>query len=70
VLYQKGWIDDPKGKAKSVVHTDEGARLAEDHLQRHFGAEPAAGTAPPNSACTRQRADGNTPSAPLVMRGR
>jgi hypothetical protein len=38
VLYQKGWIDDPKGKAKSVVLTDEGARLAEDLLQRHFGA--------------------------------
>ena len=28
VLYQKGWIDDPKGKAKSVVLTDEGAQLA------------------------------------------
>jgi len=39
VLYQKGWIDDPKGKAKSVVLTDEGARLAEDFLQRHFGAQ-------------------------------
>ena len=37
-LYQKGWIEDPKGKAKSVVLTDEGARLAEDLLQRHFGA--------------------------------
>ena len=38
VLYQKGWIDDPKGKAKSVVLTDESARLAEDLLRRHFGA--------------------------------
>jgi hypothetical protein len=37
VLYQKGWIDDPKGKAKSVVLTDEGARLAEEFLHRHFG---------------------------------
>jgi hypothetical protein len=37
VLYQKGWIDDPKGRAKSVVLTDEGARLADDLLQRHFG---------------------------------
>jgi hypothetical protein len=37
VLYQKGWIDDPKGKAKSVVVTDEGARLADDLLRRHFG---------------------------------
>jgi Domain of unknown function (DUF6429) len=37
VLYQKGWIADPKGKAKSVVLTDEGARLARDLLTRHFG---------------------------------
>lgn len=37
VLYQKGWIADPKGKAKSVVFTDEGARLAQDLLARHFG---------------------------------
>jgi Domain of unknown function (DUF6429) len=36
LLYAKGWIDDPKGKAKSVVLTDEGARLAEDLLQRLF----------------------------------
>lgn len=36
VLYQKGWIADPKGKAKSVVFTDEGARLARDLLARHF----------------------------------
>ena len=37
VLYQKGWIADPKGKARSVVFTDEGARLAQDFLTRHFG---------------------------------
>jgi hypothetical protein len=36
-LYQKGWIADPKGKAKSVVLTDEGAKLAQVMLQRHFG---------------------------------
>jgi hypothetical protein len=36
-LYQKGWIGDPKGKAKSVVLTDEGAHLAEAFLTRHFG---------------------------------
>ena len=36
-LYEKGWIADPKGKAKSVVLTDEGAKLAEVLLQRHFG---------------------------------
>jgi hypothetical protein len=37
VLYEKGWIDDPRGKAKSVVLTAEGAQLAQDLLQRHFG---------------------------------
>ena len=36
-LYERGWIGDPKGKAKSVVFTDEGARLAEEFLTRHFG---------------------------------
>ena len=36
VLYQQGWIADPKGKAKSVVLTDDGARLARDLLVRHF----------------------------------
>ena len=36
-LFERGWICDPKGKAKSVVLTDEGARLAEQFLQQHFG---------------------------------
>ena len=36
-LHKKGWIADPKGKAKSVVFTEEGARLAQDLLARHFG---------------------------------
>jgi hypothetical protein len=36
-LYEKGWIADPKGKAKSIVFTDEGARLAEAFLTKHFG---------------------------------
>ena len=39
VLHEKGWIADPKGKAKSVVLTPEGAILAETLLQRHFGVQ-------------------------------
>ena len=35
-LYERGWINDPKGKAKSVVFTAEGAKLAEEFLKRHF----------------------------------
>ncbi len=37
LLFEKGWISDPKGKSKSVVLTPEGARLAEEFLTKHFG---------------------------------
>jgi hypothetical protein len=36
-LYQRGWIHDPKGKAKSVLITPLGTQLAEEFLERHFG---------------------------------
>lgn len=36
-LHQKGHISNPKGKAKSVVLTEEGARRAEELFQKHFG---------------------------------
>lgn len=36
-LYQRGWIYDPKGKAKSVVITSSGVELAGEFLRRHFG---------------------------------
>ena len=35
-LHARGWISDPKSKAKSVVLSDEGSRLAEDLFRRHF----------------------------------
>jgi hypothetical protein len=37
-LYEKGYILDPKSKAKSVVFTDEGFQLAEDLFKRHFAS--------------------------------
>ncbi len=37
LLFEKGWITDPKSKAKSVVLTDEGERLAGEFLRKHFG---------------------------------
>jgi hypothetical protein len=37
LLFEKGWITDPKSKAKSVVLTDEGERLALEFLRKHFG---------------------------------
>lgn len=38
VLYEKDWIYDPKGKAKSLVLTEEGAKRAEEFFRRHFVA--------------------------------
>ena len=36
-LYEKGYIADPKGKAKSVVMTDEGVARAEELFKQLFG---------------------------------
>ena len=41
-LYERGLIDDPRSKAKSVALTDEGARLAEQLFAELFGVEEAA----------------------------
>jgi len=41
LLHERGWIHDPKGKAKSVVLTEEGLERAEEFLQRHFAKHPA-----------------------------
>ena len=35
-LHQKGYISDPRGKAKSVVFTEGGAKRAEELFKRHF----------------------------------
>ncbi len=37
LLFEKGWIVDPKSKAKSIVLTEEGERLAGQFLRKHFG---------------------------------
>lgn len=37
-LHAKGYISDPKSKAKSVVLTEEGARRARELFERHFGS--------------------------------
>ncbi|MEK6698114.1 MAG: DUF6429 family protein [Nitrospirota bacterium] len=35
-LHEKGYISDPKSKAKSVALSDEGARPAEELFKKHF----------------------------------
>jgi len=36
LLYENGWITDPKTKAKSVVLTEDGEKLAEELFQKYF----------------------------------
>ena len=36
-LYAKGYISDPKSKAKSVAFSEEGERQARKLFERHFG---------------------------------
>ena len=36
-LHEKGYISNPKSKVKSVLLTEEGARLSEELFKKHFG---------------------------------
>ena len=36
-LFRRGWIHDPKSKARSVVLTEEGHARARELFDRHFG---------------------------------
>lgn len=36
-LFEKGYIGDPKGKAKSVALTEEGEKLSKELFIKHFG---------------------------------
>lgn len=38
LLFERGWIHDPKSKAKSVVVTEEGLDRAEQFLQQYFSS--------------------------------
>jgi hypothetical protein len=38
-LYEKGYISDPKGKAKSVRMTDDGRAKSEEIFRRLFATE-------------------------------
>lgn len=36
-LYEKGYISDPKSKARSVQMTEEAVQLSKKLFQKHFG---------------------------------
>jgi len=53
-LHEKGYIGNPKSKAKSVHLTEEGARLSEALFEKHFGLSSQANaglTAPAPKSC-------------------
>jgi hypothetical protein len=35
-LYEKGYIDNPKSKAKSIALTEQGAKLSREIFKKHF----------------------------------
>ena len=39
-LYEKGYISDPKSKAKSVALTDESVKMSESLFKKHFVLNP------------------------------
>ncbi|MBW2341026.1 MAG: hypothetical protein JRF50_11915 [Deltaproteobacteria bacterium] len=39
-LHEKGYIGNPKSKAKSVALSDKGATLSEELFKKHFGLSP------------------------------
>jgi hypothetical protein len=41
-LHAKGYISDPKSKAKSVVLSEEGERLSQELFERHFARKRRA----------------------------
>lgn len=38
-LYEKGYVANPKGKAKSVILTESGEKLSEELFLRNFGGK-------------------------------
>ncbi len=40
LLHDKGWISDPKSKARSVVVTEEGESHAQRMFEKHFAGKP------------------------------
>ena len=39
-LYEKGYISDPKSKAKSVALTDKAVKLSESLFKKYFVSKP------------------------------
>lgn len=38
-LHEKGWISNPKGKARSVAVSEEGFQKAKELFHQHFGTD-------------------------------
>jgi hypothetical protein len=47
-LHEKGYISDPRGKAKSIVFTEEGIQEAERLLRKMFSEDSSVHARPPS----------------------
>ena len=54
-LHAKGYISDPKSKAKSVGLSPEGLRRARELFEQHFASKAGAASAPPSPPASGQR---------------
>lgn len=36
ILFEKGWIEDPKTKSKSVIFTEDGKALGEEFVRKYL----------------------------------
>ena len=43
-LYEQGWIQNPRGKAKSVVLTEDGLKRSAELFQHFFGSSKGTHT--------------------------
>ena len=56
-LHERGWIFEPRGKAKSLVLTDDGLKMAEELFRKHFVASKDEVTTRAPRKCRSPRND-------------
>src|SRR5207244_8899625 len=64
-LHEQGYISDPRGKAKSVVFTEEGLERSERLLGKLF-AKPAEPMSPERNPLAGAASDGSVVGSPPV----
>src|SRR4051794_4947800 len=64
-LHEQGYITDPRGKAKSVIFTEEGSERAKRLLEEHFSKDAEPNAAAAGAAVLVPRAAESLQAAPV-----